>query len=180
VAAQRIMRRDKQAEGWTWIPAEAQTQGRSRASGGLILATACLSIGIVIGRVSVSTQDDAERGSTSAQVPLQPAPEPSPELSGWSEPKPLVAKAEAPILALGSEPRDKRPADTGSPAPTDTPILLNTETAGPPMTLVDDERRARWKRALAKRKWNSRSSRSAVSRGTSRDYRALREYVLSK
>ena len=101
---QRIMRREKHAEGWTWIPAEAEMRGRS-ARGRLALAIACLAVGIVIGRVSSSTQDDhsAEQGSTPAQVSIPTVPEDLPEPSGWSKPEPSTAKAEAPTLALGSE-----------------------------------------------------------------------------
>jgi hypothetical protein len=175
------MRREKQAEGWTWIPAEPQTQGRSSAIAVSVLAIACLSVGIVIGRISVSTQDDrsAEQGSTPAQLFVPTAPEASRERSGASTPEPSAAKAEAPILALGSESRDKRQAATVSPAPAGTPALVNPDAAQPPRSL-EDERQMRWKRALAKTTWNSRSSRSVGRQAPGRDYQALRDYVLSK
>jgi|KBSSwiStaDraftv2_1062776.scaffolds.fasta_scaffold543219_2 hypothetical protein len=175
------MRREKQ-ESWTWIPAETRVQAGGRATGALVLAIACLSIGIVIGRVSISTQDDnsAEHVRTPAQVHI-PAPEASSELSESSEPAPSAAETEAPTLPLGNEPRDKQIANV-SPAPSDTPVLLNPGTSGPPRTLEEDRRPTRWKRALVKRKWNSPSGGSVARRspGSSRDYQALRQYVLGK
>jgi hypothetical protein len=61
----------QKAEGWTWIPAEAQMQGRSRARGGLVLGIACLSIGIVMGGVSISTQTTTP---PSTGLPLRTCP----------------------------------------------------------------------------------------------------------
>lgn len=130
------MPRETQTEGWTWVPAEGQKQGRRRAVGGLVLAIACLSVGIVIGRISISTQavHTAAHRPAPAQVPISTVAEAPPELSGSSEPNRSATKAAAPTLALGTEP-DEKQADIGSPARTDTPARFNPGAAGSPTTV---------------------------------------------
>jgi hypothetical protein len=175
------MQREKQ-EGWTWIPAGTRRQFGGGAIGGLVLAIACLSIGIVIGRVSISPQDhSAEHGSATVQVPNPTGPEASPELSGWPEPGPSAAEAEVPTLALGSKPWHKGQAGSDAP-PSHTLRLLNPEIARAPSAIEEDERPTPRKRALAKKNPSSRSSRSVGRRATSssRDYQALRAYMLGK
>ena len=186
------MPRETEAEGWTWIPARGPAHRRGQAIGGLVLAIACVSIGIVIGRLS-STSDrevtTAEHRPQAVQVPIapspqRPAPAASPNLSLAIGPerstnqnaRPPDAR---PSLALGDEPQGSQREADAAPAPADAPALLNPGTA-PPKTVERDEAPVGWRRALAKRNRNEHSVDRPRSPTPGRDYQALRDYVLSK
>ena len=183
------MPRRTEAEGWTWTPTRPQAHWRGQAVGGLVLAIACLAIGIIIGRLSLPTQlaliETPERNLPSAQVALPP---PYPQAAdGWppgaSSPGPQrpTIQEPSPSLALGSEPQEKHGGiEDLPPAAKDTPILLNPGTAGSPRPLEKAKPPSYWKRALAKRAARTRSAAGRVSRGSSRDYQTLRDYVLSR
>jgi hypothetical protein len=181
------MPRRTEAEGWTWTPARPHWRGQ--AIGGLVLAIACLAIGIVIGRLSLRTQqalmETAERNLPSAQVAMRP-PSPQPAADGLpqgaSSPGPQRATMQepSPSLALGSEPPEKHGGIEDPPAATETPILLNPGTAGSQRPVEKAKRPSYWKRALEKRAGKTRSAAGRAARGSSRDYQTLRDYVLSR
>jgi hypothetical protein len=183
------MPRRIEAEGWTWTPARPQASWRGQAIGGLVLAIACLAIGIVIGRLSLPTQqalmETAERNLPSAQVAMRP-PSPQPAADGLpqgaSSPGPQRPTIQEPSssLALGSEPEEKHGGIEDPPAAKETPILLNPGTAGSPRPVEKAKRPSYWKRALAERAGKTRSAVGRASRGSSRDYQTLRDYVLSR
>jgi len=148
------MWRKKNADGWTWTPAEEVLQRRRQAIGGLVLAVACLSLGIFIGRVSTSDLEVATAPQSSApppqphaEAPPEPPPRATPAPSTAQAPKPSQpapstaqgpkpaspepAAAQAPSLALGSDQKDTSDAAKVTPAPADPPVLLNPGTAGP-------------------------------------------------
>jgi hypothetical protein len=181
------MPRRTEAEGWTWTPARPRWRGQ--AIGGLVLAIACLAIGMVIGRLSLPTQqavmETAERNLPSAQVAMRP-PSPPPAADGLpqgaSSPasqRPTIQEPR-PSLALGSEPQEKHGGIEDPSTAKDTPILLNPGTAGSPRPMEKAKPPSYWKRALAKRAGKTRSAAGRASRGSSRDYQALRDYVLSR
>jgi hypothetical protein len=182
------MPRETEAEGWTWIPARGPAHRRGQAIGGLVLAIACVSIGVVIGRIS-STSDrevtTAEHRPQAVQVPIapaspRPAPAASPNLSLAIGPERSTIQDARPSLALGNEPQDSQREANVAPAPADAPALLNPGTASSPKTVQRDEGSIRWKRALAKRTRHGHSVDRPRSPSPNRDYQALRDYVLSR
>ena len=186
------MPRETEAEGWTWIPARGPAHRRGQAIGGLVLAIACVSIGIVIGRLS-STSDrevtTAEHRPQAVQVPIAPASPPapaaSPNLSLAMAPERSTNQNASPpgarpSLALGDEPQGSQREADAAPAPADAPALLNPGTAPSPKTVQRDEAPIVSRRALAKRNRNEHSVDRPRSPSPGRDYQALRDYVLSK
>jgi hypothetical protein len=179
------MKRAKEPEGWTWIPCETRTQDGRRATGGLVLAIACLSIGIVVGRVSVSTETNrtAEHTTALVQVPVPAAPEASLEPNQAPEPERLTDEASPPPSVFGSEPREEKQAGVlFLPAPIDAPLSSYTPSPASPSARGKGGRRLGWDRASSKRRSSSRRSHPVGQQmiGSSRDYQALRDYVLSR
>ena len=187
------MPRETEPEGWTWMPARRPAHRRGQAIGGLVLAIACVSIGIVIGRLS-STSDrevtTAEHRPQAVQVPItptspRPAPAASPNLSLAMAPERSTNQNASPpgarpSLALGDEPQGSQREANAAPTPADAPALLNPGTALSPKTVQRDEASTGWRRALAKRNRNEHSVDRPRSPSPGRDYQALRDYVLSK
>ena len=176
------MRNDAQAENWTWIPAATDGLVHRLALGGSILGIACLSLGILIGRLSMLSPNvqvsEHRRGSAQvpAPTPAQPVPKAAPQHLA-SVQAPSVGKDAAPSSAVGGH---KLQDDGPTFDPPVIPILLNPGIAEPSRPV--DKLPARWKRALAKtastRRYSYRAPGQSVA--ISRDYLALRSYVLSK
>jgi hypothetical protein len=181
-----VMQKDAQAENWTWTPAAKVGTVHRLVLGGFILGIACLLLGMLIGRLSVLSPNVqvTEHRREPTQVPApktaeRPLPKAAPQLDRASVELPSVGKDEAPSSAVGGHEMQDNSASFHPPVP---PILLNPGTAEPSRTVEKREPPARWSRALAKTASTRRYSDWARGQSVtiSRDYLALRNYVLSK
>ena len=176
---------DLRIEPWAWVPA-ARRRGMS-ALAIVILAVSCTATGVIIGRLTVSRGDvadgprpvtavpDARKAAPTAQAasePQQKPPQPSlalkgnPESGNKSAPEP-VPKGESeqqppPVVVL-----NPGTADSVSPRPRS-------------QRQADDVRNKYQQRPVRRRADGGSGGEGERLESTGRDYRALRDYMLSR
>jgi hypothetical protein len=114
------MQRKTKTEPWTWIPADPPGPWSSRTLGAVVLVVTCLTLGVMIGRLSLT-----DRGPR-VQSHLPPAVEPAPSSQSQSPPE------TRPTMALKSDPEPEGKGSSSAAASLPHPaVLLNPGTVKP-------------------------------------------------
>jgi len=177
---------DLRVEPWTWVPAAGRR--RTSALAIAILAVICTAAGIFIGRLTASRSDVAEapRQAVSA-VPDARKASPTPQAA--SEPR---QEPSQPSLALKGNP------DSGNQSPPDpVPNKRESEQQPPPVVVLNPgtadpvpprpraqrqatDDRSRYQQRPVRRRTDGSVGEGERLESTGRDYRALRDYMLSR
>jgi len=182
----------EETEQWEWVPA-ATDSNRSRAGGAVVLATSCLTIGILIGalwgpglqkltitaaRTASDTPQSSLRGRTQEPTLALEGPSHTLPNSQEAEPKPTIlnersAKVEiderSPLgqtrgTELAAEPRDVN--------------LPSSNVANP---RAEPKRRASpWHEPVRERDLSAKPAQKQTAERTFKDYTDLRKYALGK
>ena len=173
---------DLRIEPWTWMPATRGGRGTS-ALAIAILAVSCTAAGILIGRLTASRSDITEgpRPVTAAPDVRKAAPTPH----AASEPQ---QESPRPSLALKGNPKSgdqsaPEPVPKGESEQQPPPVvILNPGTANPVPPRQRGQRqanddRSRYQQRPVRRRYDGEGERLE---STGRDYRALRDYMLSR
>jgi type IV secretory pathway VirB10-like protein len=180
---------EAQRESWTWTPAaEGRHPFNRRALAALTLAVACLSIGIAVGRYSMrgpeqpASPEQPTAVSNAPPQPIQAAPQPE-QPAAVATKAPEAAPA-PPSLALRSDPEPAEGNDAPAKAP---PVKLLNPGSGPQSSAgarESEQKPAARKRVSSKRRFvrseEDRADRRPPQIESSRDYQALRDYMLSR
>jgi len=177
---------DLRLEPWTWVPA-AGRRGMS-ALAIAILAVSCTAAGILIGRFTADRSDVAE-GPPQAVSAVPEARKVSPTPPPASEPQ---REPSQPSLALkgnpdsgnqsAPEPVRKGESEQHPPPPV---VVLNPGTANPVSPRprgqgqANDDR-SRYQQRPVRRRADGSGGEGERLESTGRDYRALRDYMLSR
>ena len=152
-------------EPWTWVPA-ARRRGTS-ALAIAVLAVSCTAAGILIGRLARKASPTPQAASEPQQGPPQPslALKGNPEFGNPSAPEP-VPKGES----------EQQPPPV---------VVLNPGTADPVSPRPRSQRQANDDRNLyqqrpVRRRDDGNGGEGKRLESTGRDYRALRDYMLSR
>jgi hypothetical protein len=201
--------KEKEKAALTWVPApewEATRARRARAVGAVMLASACASIGFLIGRVSTQLPPAAQHqtglGKRTAETPKQAGAvaselarraavqaSPPPTLALTSDPDPETKAATPPVVLLNPGSADdpaRKPREIGKgraqSAQEGKGVTTNPFTDRPPEA---GEKRSP-NEAARQRRPSEREARQADdnqrpnSPNSEADYRSLRDYMLSR
>src|SRR5262245_3756150 len=176
---------DLRIEPWTWVPAGGRR--RTSALAIAILAVSCTAAGILIGRLTASRSDVAE--APRQAVPAVPdarkaSPTPPPASEPQEQPpQPSLALKGNPDSGNQSPPEPVRKGESEQQPP--PVVVLNPGTADPispgprGQRQATDDRSRYEKRPVRRRADGSGGERERLE-SAGRDYRALRDYMLSR
>jgi len=186
---------DLRVDPWTWVPAA----GRRRPSvlAIALLAVSCTVAGVLIGRLTAGRSDVAEapRQAVSAVPDARKASPPAPDARKASPPAPPASEPQQepsqPSLALKGNPESgkQRPPEpvrkSESEQHSPPVVVLNPGTADPASPRPRGQRqanddRSRYQQRPVRRRAEGSGGEGERLEGTGRDYRALREYMLSR
>jgi hypothetical protein len=176
---------DLRIDPFTWIPASARRRG-ALTLGMMLLAASCIAVGILIGRLTVSRSDVAEGPRPVTAVPDARKAAPTPQAA--SEPQ---QKPPQPSLALKGNPESgnqsaPEPVPKGESEQQPPPVVvLNPGTADsvsprPRSQRQADDTRNKYQQRPVRRRADGSGGEGERLESTGRDYRALRDYMLSR
>ena len=175
---------DLRIEPWTWVPA-ARRRGTS-ALAIAILAVSCTLAGILIGRLTAIRSDVAERPRPVTAVPDARKASPTPQAASEAQQEPPQ-----PSLALKGNPESgnqsaPKPVPKGESEQQPPPVVvLNPGTADPVSPRPRSQRQAddtrnKYQQRPVRRRADGSGGEGERLESTGRDYRALRDYMLSR
>ena len=175
----------EETEQWEWVPA-ATDSNRSRAGGAVVLATSCLTIGILIGALwgpglQKLTITAARTASDTPQSSLRGrTQEPTLALEGPSHTLPNSQEAE-PKPTILNERSAKVEIDERSPDSSAEPRDASHASSNVAIPRAEPKRRASpWHEPVRERDLSAKLAQKQTAERTFKDYTDLRKYALGK